>query len=421
MQLFKARKYLFKYKYLETTLLVALYLSIGYYIYPNDICMLNTNFVLTMFLAIITLFHGMPSGLLAMSFFGVAMKFTYSEFDYIYFLKELVLVLVFGEFQYLWARKIESFATELKYTKEKLYELSDAFYALKLSHDQIERSYVVKPMSLRNSLMTIKESFSKNPKEFQPLEKFLTVVSTDIDLESAFIIEIKGEGRVKVLARVGEELKIDFNDILIETALAKKMPIYVSMSSQLSISRYLASIPAVISGRVVGILVIEKISFMSFNKDNLSSLSILLNYIFDELHRVEITSRLGNFLSIYSSDFRFEAYRLMEIDKLHKMSSTVLILRIRDKLKAKLLKDAISKSVRTLDTLSFVEVSDDLHIIGIIFIFSHKSAMEGFMSRIRQSVKISQNDIDIEQMIFSISEIPLIEKFTKEGISAKYY
>ena len=416
MHLVEPKKFLFKYKYLETTIIVILYMVIGYYIYPNDICMLHTQFVPTMFLAIITLFHGLPSGLLAMSFFGIVMKFTYPEFDYIYFLKELVLVLVFGEFQYLWSRKIENFATELKYTKEKLYELSDAFYTLKLSHDQIERSYVVKPMSLRNSLMVIKEEFAKKGKDFHPFQKFLMILSKTIDIKSAFIIEIKGEGRVKLLAKIGESLKINFNDLLIESALAKKMPIYISMSDRYAVSHYLAAIPAVIAGRVFGVLVIEKMPFMSFNKDNLSSSAILLNYMFDEVYRVQITKKLGDFLKTYDDEFRFEAYRLLNIDKLYKMSSTVLVLRITDKLKAKLLQDAIEKHIRTLDTVSFVEVSDKLFIIGVIFIFAHKSAMEGFMSRIRQSVKVQENDKDISQMIFAINEIKLIEKFTREGV-----
>jgi uncharacterized membrane protein YqjE len=387
---------------------------IGYLVSPDDICMLKTDFIPTMFLAVITLFHGLSSGLLAMSLFGVAMKLLYPEFDYMYFLKELVLVLVFGEFQFLWNRKIETFATELKYTKEKLHELSDAFYTLKLSHDQIERSYVVKPMSLRNSLMSIKEEFKRRGKNFNPFEKFLVILSKAIDIREAFIIRLKDDDRYQILAKTKERIRVDIKDLLVETAIVKKMPVYVSMDDKYSISQYLAVIPAVIEDRVYGLLIIQDMPFMSFNKDNLSSSAVLLNYIFDEIYKVQIIKSMGNFLKIFDDDFRFEAYRLLNIDRLYKMSSTVLVLKVRDRLKANLLKDTIQKQIRVLDSVSFVKVSENLYIIGVIFIFAHKSSMEGFMNRVRYSIRVSQDDDDIAQMIFLINEIDMIEKFIKE-------
>ncbi len=412
MQLFKPKKFLFRYIYLETAILVAIYIAIGSSINPNDICMLQTQFAPTLFLAIITLFHGLGAGLLAMALLGVFMKFSYPHFDYIYFLKELVLVLIFGEFQFLWNRKIENFATELKYTKERLHELSDAFYTLKLSHDQIERSYVIKPMSLRNSLVKIREEFAKNGDSFNPFDKFLTILSKTIDLESAFISEQKDDGRFKILAQIGENPKIDFKDLLIETVRVKKMPIYVSMSSKYNSSNYLAVIPAIVSEKIKGLLVIEKMPFMSFNKDNLSSSAILLNYIFDEVYRVEIIREMGSFLEDYSIDFRFEVYRLQNIKRLYSMDSSVLLLKVKDALKYKLLLNAIKEHIRTLDTLSTVE-KGNFYIIAVLFIFADKSSMEGFMERIRAYIKIEQGDLDITQVVFSIEEVSLIENFSR--------
>jgi|AAUQ01.1.fsa_nt_gi hypothetical protein len=414
--LFKPKKFLFRYKYLETTILVLIYISIGSQIYPEDICMLKTQFAPTMFLAIITLFHGLSAGLLAMALMGIVMKFSYSEFDYIYFLKELVLVLIFGEFQFLWNRKIELFATELRYTKEKLQELSDAFYALKLSHDQIERSYVIKPMSLRNALMKIREEFANNSQGYRPFEKFLVTLSKMIDIKSGFIVELKVDGRFKVLAKIGDELKINFNDLLIETALAKKMPIYISMNGKYNVSDYIAVIPALVADKIRGLLVIEKMPFMSFNKDNLSSSAILLNYMFDEIYRVEVTSKMGNFLKLYSRDFRFEAYRLYNIDKYYKMTSTILVLRTANHLKYKVLLESIQKQIRALDSVSDIKLKDNIYVIAVLFIFAHKSSMKGFMERIHLYEKIYSKNRDVAHMIFSIDEVKLIEKFTVEGV-----
>ncbi len=170
-----------------------------------------------------------------------------------------------------------------------------------------------------------------------------------------------------------------------------------------------------IRDRVYGLLVIEKMPFMSFNKDNLSSSAILLNYMFYEIHKVETVKRMGSFLKEYEIDFRFEAYRLFSINRDYKMTSTVLILRVTDRLKAKLLKESIEKNVRVLDSVSFAELSENLYLIGVIFIFAHKSSMEGFMNRIKDSMDMPEmdRDGDIKQMVFSIDEVDLIEKFSR--------
>ncbi|MDQ7066885.1 MAG: hypothetical protein Q9M40_02155 [Sulfurimonas sp.] len=76
----------------------------------------------------------------------------YPVFAYIEFLVALMMTLIFSEFHYYWGQKIKQAEIQANYRGAKLDELSKAFYTLKISHDQLEKNYVVKPMSIRNSI-----------------------------------------------------------------------------------------------------------------------------------------------------------------------------------------------------------------------------------------------------------------------------
>jgi hypothetical protein len=119
MTLSKIREILAPYSYLETIAIVSIFLGIGFWTNPKDICMLESPlYPMTIMLAIITLFHGVSSGLFAIAIMGIAMKFGYVEFQYESFLGQMVLVLIFGEFHYYWGRIIANHHTEMLFTKQ---------------------------------------------------------------------------------------------------------------------------------------------------------------------------------------------------------------------------------------------------------------------------------------------------------------
>jgi len=406
----KAREYFFNYPYLETFIIIGSYLAIGYYIDPKDIFMLKYDFSsLTIFLSIITLFHGISSGLLAMMILGVVMKFGYDEFKYLYFLKEFVLVMIFGEFHYYWTRAIMYHSAEDKFTREKLSELSKAFYMLKISHDQIEKSYVVKPMSLRNSILNLKEKFDENKIDIF-YKDFLLLLEKTLNIESAFLISIKGNNSMSILAQTDKDEILEKNDLLILDTLKREIPLYVSSDDMYSESRYLAVIPIISNDTNIGLLIISKMPFMSFNKDNLISATILVNYMFDELRKLEIIREIDDFLPTFQINFRFESYRLKELNREYHTESTILIIKSYDKLKTHLMIESVNKNLRTLDVMSSI-IGDTLDIIAILFPFADTTSVDGFIKRIYNNAQIGDKDNNVKQSSFSISDISLIEQY----------
>ena len=413
------RKYFFRYPYLETLFIIMAYLALGYYINPNDILMLHVDFSsLTIILAIITLFHGISSGLLAMLILAVAMQYGYEESHFFYFLREFVLVLIFGEFHYYWSRIIDQHATEDRFTRQKLSELSKAFYMLKISHDQIEKSYVVKPMSLRNSIINIKANSHQENSE-SLFGEFLQLLQKSLNIESSFLLHIETNKKntdMSVLAKFVDAEDIDTQDLLIQDAYKKSVPLYVSSDDSYSGSRYLAAIPALSYGEVVGMLVVAKMPFMSFNKDNLISATILVNYMFDEVYKMRIMQKMGGFLPQFQSNFRFESYRLHTLNRDFGTETTILLFKSYDKLATHLLREAVDKNLRTLDLMSYTQ-EDEFDIVAVLFPFADRTSVDGFVNRVYNSADIQKSSDRIKHTSLSIKDIALIEQYmqsTKE-------
>ena len=159
---FFSRELHHRFAYIETLFLTAFYFGAGYLLNRNDILFISGDLTfLTGFLAVVTLYFGTGSGLFSLGIFVVIMFSFYPDFDHNVFLKELVLVFIFGEFHFYWNKTITSLKRLTESQEERFEELGKAFYALKVSHDQLELNYVLKPVSLRRSLLNIIEDFKE--------------------------------------------------------------------------------------------------------------------------------------------------------------------------------------------------------------------------------------------------------------------
>ncbi|MBN2895811.1 MAG: hypothetical protein JXK05_08000 [Campylobacterales bacterium] len=400
------REQFLKYAYLETVVIMLLYFAVGYAFDPNDLCMVSQKVsFLTIIMALITLFHGLGSGLLASVMLFAAMSLGYDQFDYTFFLKEFVLVLIFGEFHYYWNRTIDQQRTVAEFTETKLFELSKAFYTLKISHDQLEKNYVFKPMSLRHAIRSIKDGV-RSGEEHRTFERFLGLLQKNYAIERAFLIHVE-KGR-SVVARSDAEVRIDLDDLMINEAIEKKMPIYISDHVGTLQSAYLAAIPALYRHEVCLLLVIEKMPFLSFNKDNLISISILLSYLYEELQKVKILEGIADFFPWFQENFRFELYRLSDLNRIYRVHSTVLAFVIDDPLDAHRLQSCVGKNLRSLDVMSHF-VNGERTVLCVLFPFADEASAQGFVKRIFELLHVEQGLFRYD--MFDLSQLDLLQRY----------
>lgn len=448
-------EFLRKYAYTETISIVLLYLYIGYSIDSDDICILHSDISFIMILlAVITLFHGFENGVLAMSMIAFSMWYFYETFEYIEFLMALMMTMLYSQFYYFWTKRIKTAEDLSEYRGVKLDELTKAFYTLKISHEQLEKNYVVKPMSIRNSIEHILDANRKILNDEAIVDKtqgyydqFIQLLEKSFNVDSAVILYIEDsfdkDGLIIPAKMNQEDIKLAFSarfdktmqvqtllkDYLIDETLAHMVPIFVSNENGTpsfesdSNSQFLAAIPSIQEGRVVSILAIKSMPFMAFNRENLTSITILLEYFTIEVRNKNILDELEEISIVPNEVFRFEYTRMSYLYKNYDVNSVTLVLRVNNELQSVQLFEKIKKMLRSLDMVDVLH-NNGMYYLVLLFPLHDRAAAIGFRNRLHRVLEDERNKEssqgrslgkykDFESMTFDFSETALLNKYLR--------
>lgn len=160
-----------------------------------------------------------------------------------------------SKFHVIWTSKIEKSAALADYSQAKLAELTNAFYTLKISHDQMEKNYIFKSINLRNCFLEIKETFYSKKDSYK---FFIQLLSKSFEVKSSEILLVNKNRFYKVEdEKYLSEIKND--DLLIQLVLKKKNAEYVSsLSTSTNATKYIAVIPAIHNGEIKALLLIKE-------------------------------------------------------------------------------------------------------------------------------------------------------------------
>ena len=430
-------KYIHKYAYAETLALVSLFLLIGYYIDPKDIVLLDSDVpYVVIILAIITLFHGFESGVLALTIISLVMWLFYPTFHYVQFLVFLLMTLLLSQFHYYWSMRLRQAEVDADYKSQKLAELSRAFYSLKISHDQLEKNYVVKPMSIRNAVKHILELNEKVAQDDKIVEKqrvyhdnLLQLLEKSFNLKVGHILYMKGDVEeadfieenlecatigTDEIAKVSDLL----NDYVVDKAVARRSPVYISdeygepTAFNKEQSRYIAAIPALIQNKIVSVLVIERMPFMFFNREYLTSVTIIHEYFALETHKTVELSHFDEVRLIKSKEFQFEIFRMRNLYTQYKVNSVLLVLRTSSELRTMRLMDKLEKMLRSLDMLELVRYKER-YFITILLPMHDKASAIGLLNRLLSTLD-DEKDKEFDHMIFDMRHLHLLDKYYRD-------
>ena len=260
-------------------------------------------------------------------------------------------------------------------------------------------------MSLRNSIKSIKKNV-KDQESFY--HSFLSLISKSFTIsEAAIALYDYREHRLQIVAKSDETSDVDINDALVQKVFDKKMPIFVTEYTNTT-SLYIAVIPAIIHNKIKALLLIEKMPFMSFNKNNLISISILFEYFFDEIAKNEQLADYEKEHKTFDREFTFERLRLGRINKTYGVASTILSLSCDDALTFHKLETKTEQFLRALDIHTTFQKNGRYHVI-ILFPFADRSAASGFTKRLFEKLQIDENT-RIEDLYFKIEEYSLFKQ-----------
>lgn len=401
---------LHKYSYYETIAMVILFVGVGYLFNSHDVLFFDSRIpFLLIFLSVITLFHGFENGMLSVGIFAVVIALFYEKFHYVEFLTSLMMTLLFSEFHYYWTKRISEAEADSEFRNIKLSELSRAFYTLKISHDQLEKNYVTKPMSLRNSLLSIKDLKGDKSERFA---SFLKLLEKSFHVNIGTIVyksnEDKRDDTYTMIASSEDAKEIVYSDPLIEKVLQVKKPVFISDDTSES-DLYIAVIPAIQQEIIVGMLLIEKMPFLAFNRETLISISILFEYFFNEMKKQDVLSRNQRLQVIKDEEYKYEYFRLFEMKKLYNVDSTTFVIKTYSELLATRLHEKIDKLLRSLDMVTIIKHENRFYI-SIFFPLADKSAAMGFFNRLQNNMD-DFNVNEVEYMSFGFDQIDIYEEY----------
>jgi sugar-specific transcriptional regulator TrmB len=280
---------------------------------------------------------------------------------------------------YYWTKKIEKLTEENKYLKHRIEEVGSAYYLLKISHDELEKNYILKPFSIREVLREIKDLINSSKDGY---ELFLTLLKNLFKLEKAGLY-IKENNAFILKSALGENNEIDLDDPLIKEALESYTISYIGHLYDKK-SNYLAVIPIIsLTKELKGIFVVEEIPFFSLTKDNLIAISLFLTYFINMVNIVKDYKDMA--LDPFISK-EIETLRLLSIN--YTIENYVVIFYIRDKME----KAYIQKYLRGSDI--YFEYLDKL--VVILPLTSSLGVMK-FIDRLNKDNQLMYRVVDLKE------------------------
>ncbi len=376
--------------FVDTLSILIVYMVIGYFIDPNDILLINKQFqTFIIIIAIISLFYGFPAGILSMLVFLVIGFTFYPQFPLYQFLWYLALTLIFSEAHYLWSSKVLKLEKEMEYLNEKLKYLRENLFTLKISHDQIEKNYVLKPMSIRNVLNEINKMVkTKDEKLF---ENFLLLISkyTQVESGSLYLQDEEDRETYVEVAKIGDGAELDFEDPMVREVLERRESTFLSIADLNSNnpSKYLAVSPVLDDNKEFkAFFLISEMPFTELNKDNMLKIDVFLLYL---IRNIEISKDYNKILEKYID---LDMYLIREIDILiqlyqkYKIESNIVVFFADEGEPVGSIFMEIEGSIRGLDYAVRYKYGNKEMLI-VLLPFTSDANVKGFIERIRKNIR----------------------------------
>ncbi|OMH41203.1 PelD GGDEF domain-containing protein [Desulfurobacterium indicum] len=394
----------------EAVLFFVILTLIGFYFNPKDPLFIHSTVNPFVLLGLtITLFYGLIGGLVFLVISVPIFKFIYPQFPLSFFLWTLLLILIAGEFFSYWKRRIELSEEESTYFKSKLRKQTNDFILLKLSHDQLEKHYLVKPISIRTVLEKIKKELINNREK--AFENLMSLISEAFFVrKGSLYIKTSKEESFKLASSISKPVELDMDDPLVREAIEEGRTVFLSSSS--SQSKYLAVIPVfdiANDDEIIAFFLVKDLPFRYLNADNILSINVALIWFMAELEKTEMVKDLINEFRYLPVDFIVEVQTVKILQEKFGIDSYIVVYKIPENMEDII--QFIHNRIRGVDFLVYHKINDH-YIVYVLLPLSSLSSAEGFSNRISNELKrrfgneikdkIAEKFIKIDGNIFKI-------------------
>lgn len=298
-----------------------------------------------------------------------------------------LLTIIPGLFGSFWHAQIRHLEQLNKYIREHLENLSREYYFLRISHERLEHTYLVKPLSLREAFYKVTQEINYNHGEInEPIcETLLGICSQYSSINSAAFCTYNEKTQAfDTIAILGKPFEIDGNNALIKKAVNKRATVYISANSanaQLG-AEYLAVIPLITTqGEIKAFIIIQDMPFWSLTNDNLEVMSVLASaFVLEWTTATDIKELFPKFPTC-PTDFLKELQLVIQLKKQFDVKSAIAGIHIPACFSRDNILYSLENNKRSLDYVWILKHEDTALVITLLPLTSIE-AMNGYKNRI---------------------------------------
>ena len=391
-------------KSVETVLITLFLIAILQVISPHDPFNLSGPIPWMVFAPLFcSLFYGTIFGILSLAIILLFMMLQLPE-SILYSVKVreyivgaagfTLLTSLFGSF---WLSRIKQIEHLNNYVREHLEDLSRAYYLLRVSHERIEESYMVKPLSFREAFEQIKQQMIKNGCEInkESAEFLLGIFSQYCSINSAAFCIFEENNEIIPIGFLGKEFLINPEDPLVKTVFNRKLTTYISISNLKNIDEigYLAIIPFFnLERKIIGFIIIKDMPFWTLTYNNLEVLSVFAAYFSLQWYTLKKVEPLLKEFPDFPSEFLHELQNVIYLKKVNHIDSSFSYIIIPPIAEQKNIIYMVERQKRSLDCAYVLSIKG----FKIIITLMPLTNVEGAFSYRKRMASMFKNEFNLE-------------------------
>lgn len=328
---------------LEMIVVMVAAMAIAWVVLPQNPLLLGLGFPWAWLLPVIlALRYGTLLGvgavlmLLGGWFFFDGMGAHHEAFPRMFFLGGLLLVLVAGQFGDVWNTRLARARAVNRYLDERLSALTKNHYLLRISHARLENDLLARPTTLRDTLSQLRAVALQDAGRVARTERLagaqpmLQVVAQACQVEGAALYACQGDTVLPdAVAAIGPGFTLDVNDPLVRHCIDTRELAHLRTAGLQddAETRYVAVAPVLAgSDRLIGVLVVERMPFLSLTYENLQLLMVLMGYYADGVEHAEATHGIQELAPAIPYAFALDYARLSRLRRETGIQSSVVAL-----------------------------------------------------------------------------------------------
>ncbi len=393
----------------EALLFMGAALAVSWWLNPRDPFWIDGGFPwLWLPAAILALRYGSVIGVLAMgcALAGWFLLQTYAglagEFPRASFLGGLILALIAGEFSDVWNARLAQAQAVNAYIDERLHALTHNHFLLSVSHERLEQELIARPFTLREMFAALRGRVLREDARAETLPAaawLLQLLAQTCRLECAALFAIDdAQLRPQAVAAIGDFGALDESDPMLVAALESGQLTHVQSEPFVEDdrpSRYVICAPAVTSGgRLLGVLVAERMPFTALTLETLQLITVLLAYYADSIDHADATQPVLAAYPRCPGDFALELVRMQRLLATAAIRSSLVAFVARDAQAAAEWFARIDRLRRNVD-VAWSHADGELRALLMLLPLTAQSGLSGYLERVGRALR-EQHGVDLD-------------------------